>query len=155
MITILMKLEEICSNYEIPKQKEQAIKKELTKDENFNLEYVQNALSEYPISLQDIEELSDQFAETDIDILALFLSTRVNIAKYKKAESQRYGASVTARTDVGLVLSNKNGSEKVYLMYFHNLSEKDFRRLIKIVNKKKSGIQYLMTKAEINRLTTK
>ena len=150
---VLMKLDEIFDKYEVPEQARKTIRKDLSKDENFNLDYIRSVLSGYPVSSQDIEEVADQLSETDIDILAPFLRTKVNIAAYKKAERRRHGASVTARTDIGLVLSNKDGNEKVYLMHFHDLSDKDLRRLIKIINQEGRRVKYLMTKAEFNRLT--
>jgi hypothetical protein len=152
---VLMKLQEIYDKYNIPKQTQKALKKGLAIDENFNLEYVQDALNSYPITKQDIEELSDQFTEINVDILTPFLQTKVDIVKYKKAERQRYGTSVTARTDNGLVISNIDGTQKLYLMHFHDLSEKDLHRFIDEINIKKSGIKYLMTKKELARLLGK
>jgi hypothetical protein len=149
---VLMKLDEVFDKYEIPKQARKTIKQDLSKDENFNLEYLRGILSEYPVNSRDIDELADEFTEIDVDVLAPFLLTKVNIAGYKKAESRRHGASITARTNVGVVFANKDGSEKLYLMNFHDLSDRDLRRLVKIINEKRPGIKYLMNKTQINRL---
>jgi hypothetical protein len=149
---VLMKLDEICKKYDIPKQTQRSLKNDLDKDQNFNFEYVRQALSRHPLSRQDIQELTEEFAHIDSDVVAPFLLTKVNIARYKKAETRRHGPSLTARTDNALVLSNENGTRKVCLMHFHDLSEKDLRRFIEIINSKTSGVRYLMADKELARL---
>jgi hypothetical protein len=149
---VLMKLDEIYGKYNVPKETRGSIKKALKNDSNFNYEYVRTALSSYPITSQDLGSLSDEFTNIDADILAPFLLTKVNLGKYRKAEKGRHGAHVTARVDNGLVLSNKDGTNKVYFMRFHDLSERDLLRFIEIVNSRQPAIRFLMTRKETERL---
>lgn len=148
---VLMKLQEIYDKHNVSKQTRQAIKKGLAIDENFNIEYVQDALTSYPMTKQDIEELSDQFTEINVDVLTPFLQTKVDIVKYIKAQGPHLGA----RTDNALVISNADGTQKLYLMHFHDLSQKDWHRLIDEINIRKPGIKYLMTKKDLFHLLGK
>ncbi len=150
---VLMKLEEIYDKHNVSKKTRQAIKKGLAIDENFNLEYVQDALTSYPITKQEIEELSDQFTEINVDILKPFLQTKADIVKYTKIQGTRsdYGVKMNCT----LVISNADGTQKLYLIHFHDLSQKDWRRLINEINIRKPGIKYLMTKKDLAHLLKK
>ena len=152
---VLMKLDEICNKYNVSKKTKNDMKKALKKNANFNFEYLRTALCNYPINSSDLESLHDELVNINVDILAPFLLTSVDLVKYQKAEKQRYGAHVTARTDIGLVLSNEDGTKKVYLMHFHDLSERNLHRFIEIVNSRQSGIRFLMTKKDCDRLLGK
>jgi hypothetical protein len=152
---VLMKLDEIYDKYNISKETRNNIKKALKSNSNFNYKYLKTALCNYAISSQDLESLSDEFTNIDVDILAPFLLTKVNLGKYRKAERSRHGAHVTARVDNSLVLSNKDGTKKVYFMRFHDLSEQDLHRFIERVNSKQPDIRYLLTKRELERLLGK
>ncbi len=152
---VLMKLDEIYNKYNVPKETRDSIKKTLKKDSNFNFENLKTALGSYPINSQDMESLNDELTNIDTDILAPFLLTKVNLVKYQKAEKYRHGAQITARTDNGLVISNQDGTKKIYLMHFHNLSEKAIHRFIEIVSNKQPGVKFLMTKKEREHLLVK
>lgn len=152
---VLMKLDEIYDKYNVPKETKDSIKKALKKDSNFNIENLKTALGSYSISSHDLESLSDEFTNIDTDILAPFLLTKVDLVKYQKAERYRNGAHVTARTDIGLVISNQDGTKKIYLMHFHNLSEKALHRFIEIVSSKQPSVKFLMTKKERGHLLAK
>ena len=149
---VLMKLDEICNNYNVSKKTRDNIKKALKNDSNFNFQYLQTALCNYSINSQDLEYLNDEFTNINTDVLAPFLLTRVNLVKYQKAEKQRHGAHITAKTDNGLVLSNEDGTKKIYFMRFHDLSERGLHRFMEIVKSKRPGVRFLMTKKEIERL---
>ena len=145
---VLMKLDEIYRKYNVTAETKGSIKKALKNDSNFNFEYLKTALSDHLVSAADLEDLRDEFATIDADILTPFLLTKVNLAKYLKVAKQRNGAHLTARTDNGLVLSSENGTNKVYLMRFHDLSRADLHRFIGTVNSRRPGISYLVTKKE-------
>lgn len=150
---VLMKLEEIYDKHNVSKKIRKAIKKGLAIDENFNLEYVQDALTSYPITKQEIEELSDQFTEINVDILTPFLQTKADIVKYIKLQGTRSDFSV--KMNCTLVISNADGTQKLYLMHFFAMSIKDWRRLINEINIRKPGIKYLMTKTDLAHLLGK
>ena len=78
----------------------------------------------------------------------------MNLEKYKKLSHSRGVASITAKTDIALVLANKDGSEKLYLMHFHDLSRNNWRSLMKTIKNNNPNITYLMTKNEYNNLFT-
>ena len=152
---VLMKIDEIYNKYGVSKETRNNIKQVLKSDSNFNYGYLKNALCNYSIAPQDVESLSDEFTNINADIVAPFLLTKVNLGKYRKAEKHRHGAHVTARIDNGLVLSNIDGTKKVYFMRFHDLSESDLHRFIEIVNSKRPGVRFLMTKKELEHLLEK
>ena len=56
---ILMKLDDICSKYNIPKSTAKNISRELQSDEKFNYEYLRNRLKDYPIDIEDLNELEE------------------------------------------------------------------------------------------------
>jgi len=60
--------------------------------------------------------------------------------------------SATAKVDNALVLTNKDGTEKVYLMHFHDLSRQAWQSLMQDIKNHNPNITYLMTKSEYNNL---
>ena len=92
------------------------------------------------------------FENIKVDVLRPFLMTKVNMEKYKKATRARAGASITAKVDTGLVLANHDGTEKLYLMHFHNLSRETWQALMHTIKRNNPHITYLMTKSEHNNL---
>jgi hypothetical protein len=149
---VLMKLDDIYGKYNIPKKTARDISGELKNDENFDYEYVRDRLKGYPIELEDLDELKDEFSNIKADVARPFLLTKVNLAKYKKIGGYRGGMSVTARVDNALVFAGKDGTEKVYLMHFHDLSREGRQSLMQDVKDRNPNITYLMTKSEYNNL---
>ena len=149
---ILMKLDDICSKYNIPKSTAKNISRELQDDEKFNYEYLRNRLKDYPIDIKDLNELEDEFSNIKVDIIRPFLLTKVNLAKYKKVAGYRGGISATAKVDNALVFSNKDGSSKVYLMHFHDLSRQVWQSMMQDIKNHNPNITYLMTKSEYDNL---
>jgi hypothetical protein len=152
---IFMKLKELYEKYNVPKQTKTTLEKALKDDDNLNFDYVSSSLEGCDISAQDLESLRDEFSNINADVLAPFLLTKVRLSKYEKRETQRHGTLATVRTNVGLVLSNNGGTNKVYMMHFHDLSEESLHRLMDTINAGRSGIRYLMTKSSLNRLMAK
>jgi hypothetical protein len=149
---ILMKLDNIYSKYKIPKSTAKNISRELKDDEKFNYEYLRDRLRNYPIDIEDLNELKDEFANIKVDIIRPFLLTKVNLAKYKKVAGYRGGLSATAKVDNTLVLANKDGTEKVYCMHFHDLSRQAWQSLMQYIKSHNANITYLMTKNEYKNL---
>lgn len=152
---VLMKLDEIYNKYDVPNETRKNIQKELKDNCNFNPDYLKTALEKYTISSEDMASLYDEFSNINTDFLVPLLLTNINLARYQKAEKQRHGASVTARADNGLVLSNGDGTKKVYFMHFHNLSEKDLRRFVGTINARNPDVKYLVPKKEFKLFFTK
>jgi hypothetical protein len=149
---ILMKLDDIYSKYNIPKSTAKNISREFQNDENFNYEYLRDRLKDYPVDIVDLNELEDEFSNIKVDIIRPFLLTKANLAKYKKVAGYRGGISATAKVDNALVFSNKDGTEKVYLIHFHDLSRQDWQSLMQEINNHNPNITYLMTKSEYHNL---
>jgi hypothetical protein len=150
---ILMKLNDICRKYNIPKDTAKNIRRELQNDENFNYEYLKDRLKDYSIGIEDFNELEDEFSNIKVDIVRPFLLTKVNLEKYKKVAGYRGGMSVTAKVDNALVFANKDGTEKVYLVHFHDLSRQSWQSLMQDIKSHNPNITYLMTKSEYKNLT--
>ena len=72
--------------------------------------------------------------------------------KYKKCASNRGGVSATAKVNAALVFANRDGTEKVYLMHFHDLSRENWQSLMQTIKNNNPKITYLMTKKEYNNL---
>jgi len=145
---ILMKLDDIYSKYNIPNETAKNIGKELQNDKNFNYEYLRVRLEDYPIDIEELDELKDEFANIGVDIIRPFLLTKVNLAKYKKVSGYRGGMSATAKVDNVLVLASKDGTKKVYCIHFHDLSRQAWKSLMQDIKSHNTNIAYLMTKTE-------
>ena len=149
---ILMKLDDIYRKYNIPKSTAKNISRELQNDENFNFEHLRNRLKDYPVDIEDLDELKDELTNIKVDIIRTFLLTKVNLAKYKKVAGYRGGMSATAKVDNALVFANKDGTKKVYLMHFHDLSREGWKSLMQEIKNHNPNITYLMTKSEYDNL---
>jgi len=149
---ILMKLDDIYSKYSIPKSTAKNISREFKNEENFNYEHLHDRLKDYPVDIKDLNELKDEFSNITVDIIRPFLLTKVNLAKYKKVAGYRGGMSVTAKVDNALVFTSKDGTEKLYLMHFHDLSRQVWQSLMREIKNHNPNITYLMTKSEYKNL---
>jgi hypothetical protein len=149
---ILIKLDDIYRKYNIPKKTAGSISTELKNDEKFNYEYLRDRLKDYPVDIEDLNELKDEFSNIKVDIIRPFLLTKVNLTKYKKITGYRGGMSATVRVDNALVFANKDGTKKVYMMHFHDLSREGWQSLMRDIKKHNSNITCLMTKSEYNNL---
>jgi len=149
---ILLKLDNIYRKYIIPKSTAKNISRELKDDEKFNYEYLRDRLKDYAVDIEDLNELEDELANIKVDIIQSFLLTKVNLAKYKKVAGYRGGLSATAKVDNALVFANKDGTEKVYLMHFHDLSREDWQSLMREIKNYNPNITYLITKSEYKNL---
>ncbi len=149
---ILMKLDDIYRKYNIPKKAAKNISRELQNDEKFNYEYLRDRLKDYPVDIEDLNELKDEISNIKVDIIRPFLLTKVNLTKYKKVAGYRGGMSATAKVDNALVLTNKDGTKKVYIMHFHDLSRVDWQLLMQDIKNHNPNVTYLMTKSEHNNL---
>ena len=149
---ILMKLDDIYRKYNIPKETAKNISRELKNAEKFNYEYLRDSLKDYPIDIEDLNELKDELENIKVDIVRPFLLTKVNLSKYKKVAGYRGGISATAKVDNALVFANKDGTEKVYLTHFHDLSRQAGQSLMQDIKDRNPNIIYLMTKNEYKNL---
>lgn len=88
----------------------------------------------------------------DDNICKVFLNTKLNFPKYISAEEGSRGGVATARIKTCLVLSNNDGSQKVYFANFYDLSGEDSQHFLKTLKEKNGNIQFLMDPAKIKRL---
>ena len=77
-----------------------------------------------------------------------FRSTRINLKKYSAANSDPRRVGAVARTDNGLILSDREGQDKVYIMHFHDLAKKDWQQLGSLLQEANSDISFLMGEKE-------
>jgi hypothetical protein len=149
---LFLKLEDICERYNVARRTRRIISNTLENALSLELQSVLDMLTDYPLTTEDIDSLKDELSNLSTDNIAPFLLTRVNVAKYKKVEKQRYGMIATARTNIALVLSNKDGAQKAYLMHFHDLCDRDVRRLSATIAERSPSAKFLMTNNERKRL---
>jgi len=83
---------------------------------------------------------------------APFEYTQIRVKKYRAANADPRRVRVVARTNNGLVLSNENGDQKVYLMHFHDLAKPDWQRLAREILARSPHITILMSAQEKNGL---
>ena len=95
-----------------------------------------------------MDNIKDELSNINTDIPAVFLLTQVNLVKYQHAEKGRHGAYITVKTDNGLILSNNEGTKKIYFMRLHDLSKRDSHRFIKSIFENQPGVEFLMTNKE-------
>ena len=79
---------------------------------------------------------------------APFCNTYIKTKKYRAADADPRRVGVVARTNNGLVLSDKNGDDKIYMMHFHDLSQEDWQQLARQFQKCNKDISFLMTDKE-------
>ena len=147
-----MKLDDIYRKYNVPKKTATDISRELKDDKNVSYEYVRERLKEYPVEPGDLDELKDEFTNIKADIIRPFLLTKVNLTKYKKVSGYRGGMAATAKVDSALVFASKDGTEKVYLIHYHDLSRESWQSLMQDIKHYNPNIAFLMTKSEYNNL---
>jgi hypothetical protein len=143
---VLMAVEEILDRYKVQKGEKKQIIKNLKKTDNFDFEYVAQLLSPHAITQSDLDNLKDLFSNLEPDILTPFLTTKLAVAKLEKRARRHRGVPPAVRTNIVLVLSSGDGSGKIYLKHFHGLSRANWQKLIHIINEKKPGIRYLMSR---------
>ena len=80
--------------------------------------------------------------------LVPFCNTNIKTKKYRAANADPRRVGAVARTDNGLVLSDKDGEDKIYIMHFHDLSRKDWQQLARQFQKRNKDISFLMTDRE-------
>lgn len=79
---------------------------------------------------------------------APFCNTRIRLKKYRTADADTRRAGAVARSDNGLVLSDAGGENKIYIMHFHDLAQKDWQQLAHRLLQRNEGISLLMTEHE-------
>ena len=79
---------------------------------------------------------------------APFRNTRINLKKYRAAEANPRRAGALSRTDNGLILSDRDGHHKVYIMHFHDLAKKKWQQLGRLFQEANVGISFLMSEKE-------
>jgi hypothetical protein len=154
-VALFLKLEDIFQRYNVSRKTRRDIITTLKNAPSLQLQYILDMLTDYCLSDEDIDSLKDELANLSTDNIAPFLLTRVNVVKYKKVVNQRYGMVAAARTNIALVLSGKDASQKAYLMHFHDLRDSDLRDLSAIIAERNPSVKFLMTKNERKRLLRK
>lgn len=152
---LFLKLEGIYGRHNVTRKTRRDINNTLKNAPDLQLQYILDMLEDYSLTAEDIDSLKDELDNLNADNIAPFLLTRVNVVKYKRVENQRYGMIATARTNIALVLSGKDGSQKAYLMHFHDLSDCDIRGLSATIAEKNPSAKFFMTKNEYKRLFQK
>lgn len=148
---VILEVEKFCDRNNIPQDVKKEICRGLEKDEDLNFDFVQEKLSPYAVHRDELERLRDEFSGLDTSAMAPFLVTKIDLKKLMIIESSRHRhAGIGSRG--GLVLSNKDGTKKVYLMHFRNLNRQDQRALAAAIRDRTSGVTYLMTKKEAEAL---
>lgn len=79
---------------------------------------------------------------------APFRNTRINLKKYRTANSDPRRVGAVARSDNGLILSDREGQHKVYIMHFHDLAKKDWQQLGSRLREANADISFLMDEKE-------
>jgi hypothetical protein len=79
---------------------------------------------------------------------APFCNTRIRLKKYRAADADPRRVGAVARSDNGLVLSDAEGQNKIYIMHFHDLARKDWQRLAHLLLERNEAISFLMTERE-------
>lgn len=79
---------------------------------------------------------------------APFCNTRIKLDKYRAADADTRRAGAVARSDNGLVLSDADGENKIYIMHFHDLAQKEWQQLAHRFLKENENITFLMTENE-------
>ncbi len=148
---VILEVEEVCRRNNIPAKVRGKICKALERDQALNFDVAKEKLSPYSVNPNDLERLRDEFSGLDVPSPAPFLLTRINLKKLRNIQSSRHWqAGVKSRA--GLVLSNRDGTRKVYLMRFRDLRHQDAKELITAIRARSGDVKYLMTRKEAQAL---
>ncbi len=147
----ILAVKEVCERNNVPKRVRKEICRGLERDRGLDFDYVKEKLGPYAVCPDDLDRLRDEFSNLDVPALAPFLVTKINLKKLGDIESSRHWqAAVKSRA--GLVISNKDGSRKVYLMRFRDLNREGARELITAIRARTRDVKYLMTRKEAETL---
>lgn len=148
---VLLEVEEVCERNKIPAKVTRSILKDMERAHALDFDYVKEKLRPYSVNPNDLERLRDELLSLNVPAPAPFLLTKINLKKLRNIESSRHWqAGVKSRA--GLVLSSKDGTRKVYLMRFRDLSRKDARELMSAIRARSGDVKYLMTRKEAQAL---
>lgn len=147
---IFMELELILNKYPLDTEKRKKVQKALVKE--CTIDALKSALSTYSISNEDMATLEDVFAKTKSLEVLPFWRTNLNITRYiafQKWPANRF--FTTTKIDSTIVVSNHDGTKKVYYKYFRHLSKLDKRFIIGLIESR-DNVNFLMTKGDLDRL---
>ena len=148
---VILEVEDVCRRNNVPAKARGKICRALERDQALNFDVVKEKLSPYSVNPNELDRLRDEFSSLDASALAPFLVTKINLKKLRNIESSRHWqAGVKSRA--GLVLSNSDGTRKVYLMRFRDLSRQDAKELITAIRARSGDVKYLMTRREAQAL---
>ena len=77
-----------------------------------------------------------------------FRNTLINLKKYRVADANPRRTGAIARTNNGIILSDRQGQYKVYIMHFHDLAKKDWQQLGRRFKEANENMLFLMSKKE-------
>jgi hypothetical protein len=77
-----------------------------------------------------------------------FSNTRIRMKKYRAADADPRRVGAVARCNNGLILSDAEGPDKIYIMHFHDLSKGNWQRLARQIRQRNPRISFLMTDHE-------
>lgn len=148
---VILEVEDICERNNIPRKVRREICKRLETDQGLRFETVRERLNPYHIDPKDLDRIRDEFSSLDAPVLSPFLVTKINLKKLRKIDESRHWQAA-AKSRIGLVLSNADGTRKVYLMRFRDLKWEDARDLMATIRDRTPGIKFLMTRKELHAL---
>lgn len=148
---VLLEVETVCERHNVPKKVTKEICQALENDADLNFEMVREKLRPVPVDPVDLVRIRDKFSHLDTPEVSPFLVTQINLKRLEKIESSRY-PQAAVRSRVGLVLSNADGTNKVYLMHFRDLGQEDSRELMRVIRDRSKSVQFLMTRKEVHAL---
>jgi len=151
---VLVVLDDLYVRYRIPADLRRKLNEGLQHPGQCTFDYAAMVLQPYAIRPQDLENLKEEFARDHPRVIAPFLVTKVNFGAYRRMQQRRGAAVAVAGLANTLVLSNRDGTQKVYIRLFHQLARKEWGRLIEYLNQKNPQITYVMTKQEYRALTS-
>jgi hypothetical protein len=141
---ILVTIEGVLNKYEMSDAKRKSIISEFKKTDEFNIEHAKRLLTEFNISPENLKIVAEEFSNCEEKYFEPFLITRLKMGT-------RFNNTENA-INTTLIMSNEDGTSKVYLKKYHLLSRADWQRIIHIVNQHKPDVTYLMTKQDYKNL---
>ncbi|MBF0530313.1 MAG: hypothetical protein HQK55_13775 [Deltaproteobacteria bacterium] len=120
--------------------------KNISKENDFTFDGLSQ---KYKISREEYDEHLRKTKESLPDLESqgvFFLKTKLNLNKYMQVERSYKGGAhaATTRIKACLVLSNSDGTKKVYFANFLDLSRKDARGLLSPLKLRNSNVRFLM-----------
>lgn len=127
-------IEELREKYNISIYKILDIERAIKNKTNITYEFILNIFAEDELKKKDILRIKKYFNQNEHGILIPYTKTKIDIDTYEKYDKDIFESK--GKIDWTLVLSNEDGSNKVYIPNFFKYKKKDQEHILEKIKKR-------------------